>query len=98
MLKNGQACTKHWVNFLQKKLCMTGPGPRPKRYKTFYDNFEGKSIRFKWLLTQMLLKNNITARFKKCLNSNTYSYLDTSSGQSSNLHLSVVHFFNTSVN
>ncbi len=28
----------------------------------------------------------------------TYAYLETSSGQSSNLYLNVVHFFNTSVN
>jgi hypothetical protein len=33
-----------------------------------------------------------------CLNSNIYSYLETSGGQSSNLYLNVVHFFNTSVN
>ncbi len=33
-----------------------------------------------------------------CLNTNIFSYLDTSVGQSSNLYLNVVHFFNTSVN
>ncbi len=33
-----------------------------------------------------------------CLNTNIYSYLETSDGQSSNLYLNVVHFFNTSVN
>ncbi len=33
-----------------------------------------------------------------CLNTNIYSYLETSGGQSSNLYLNVVHFFNTSVN
>ncbi len=32
-----------------------------------------------------------------CLNTNIYSYLETSGGQS-NLYLNVVHFFNTSVN
>jgi hypothetical protein len=32
-----------------------------------------------------------------CLNINIYSYLETSGGQSSNLYLNVVHFFNTSV-
>ncbi len=32
------------------------------------------------------------------LNTNTYSYLETSGGQSSNLYLNVTHFFNTSVN
>ena len=44
---------------------------------------------------------NGTACFKNtnsCLNTNIYSYLGTSGGQSSNLYLNVVHFFNTSVN
>ncbi len=33
-----------------------------------------------------------------CLNTNIYSYLETSGGQGLNLYLNVVHFFNTSVN
>jgi hypothetical protein len=33
-----------------------------------------------------------------CLNTNIYSNLESSGGQSSNLYLNVVHFFNTSVN
>ncbi len=32
------------------------------------------------------------------LNTNIYSYLETSGGQSYNIYLNVVHFFNTSVN
>jgi len=32
------------------------------------------------------------------LNIKIYPYIETSGGQSSNLHLNVVHFFNTSVN
>ncbi len=32
------------------------------------------------------------------LNTNIYSYLETSGGKSYNLYLNVVHFFNTSVN
>ncbi len=32
-----------------------------------------------------------------CLNTNIYSYLDTSGGQSSNPYLNAVHFFNTRV-
>jgi hypothetical protein len=32
-----------------------------------------------------------------CLNTNIYSYLQISGGQSPNLYLNVVHFFNTSV-
>ncbi len=34
----------------------------------------------------------------KNVNTNIYSYLETSGGQSSNLYLKVVHFFNTAVN
>jgi hypothetical protein len=33
-----------------------------------------------------------------CLNTNIYSYLETSGGQSYNLYLNVVHFFNASLN
>ncbi len=33
-----------------------------------------------------------------CLYTNIDSYLETSGGQSTNLYLNVVHFFNTSVN
>jgi len=33
-----------------------------------------------------------------CLSTNIYSYLETSGGQSSNIQLNVVHFFNASVN
>jgi hypothetical protein len=32
------------------------------------------------------------------LNTNIYSYLETSGGQHYNLYLNVVHFFNTNVN
>jgi hypothetical protein len=32
------------------------------------------------------------------LNTNIYSYLETSGGQSTNLYLYEVHFFNTGVN
>jgi hypothetical protein len=32
------------------------------------------------------------------LNTNIYSYLQTSDGQTSNLYLNVAHFFNTGVN
>jgi hypothetical protein len=33
-----------------------------------------------------------------CLNTNFYSYLETSDGQSYDLYLNVVHFLNTSLN
>ncbi len=45
--------------------------------------------------------NNRIECFKNvnnCLNTNIYSYLETTGGQSFNIYLNVVHFFNTSVN
>ncbi len=47
------------------------------------------------------VSDNGTARLKNVnnyLKTNIYSYLETSGGQSSNLYLNVVHFFNTSFN
>jgi len=44
-------------------------------------------------MEQCALKN-----VNNCLNTNIYSYLETSGGQSYNLYLNVVHVFNTSVN
>jgi hypothetical protein len=44
-------------------------------------------------MEQHTLKN-----VNNCLNTNIYSYLETSGGQSSNLYLNVVNFLNTSVN
>jgi len=41
-------------------------------------------------MEQLALKN-----VNNCMNINTYSYLETSGGQSSNPYLNVVHFLNT---
>jgi hypothetical protein len=43
-------------------------------------------------MEQRALKN-----VNNCLNTIISSYLETTGGQSSNQHLNVVHFFNTSV-
>ncbi len=61
-----------------------------------------KSLEIKWwhqayIITQF----NGTECFKNvnnCLNTNIYSYLETSGSQSSNLYLKAAHFFNSSVN
>ena len=45
------------------------------------------------LMEQHTLKN-----VNNYLNTNIYSYLETSGGQNYNQYLNVVHFFNTSVN
>jgi len=44
-------------------------------------------------MEQHTLKN-----VNNCLNTNNYSYLETSGGQSSNPYLNIVHFFNARVN
>ncbi len=46
----------------------------------------------------MLMEQHSLKNVNNCLNANIYSYLETSGGQSSNLFLNGVHFFNTSVN
>jgi hypothetical protein len=50
----------------------------------------------------MVLIANGATRLKKCKKifeyQHIYSYLETSGGQSSNLYLNVVQFFNASVN
>ena len=44
-------------------------------------------------MEQHALKN-----VNSCMNTNIYSYLETSGDQSSNLYLNVVHLFNAGVN
>jgi hypothetical protein len=53
------------------------------------------------LLTQEKVAAKEERTLKKvnnCLNTNIYSYLETSGGKSFNPYLNVVHVFNTSVN
>jgi hypothetical protein len=45
-----------------------------------------------------LMEEHILRSVNNCLNTNIYSYLETSAGQSSNLYLNDVHCFNTSLN
>ncbi len=44
-----------------------------------------------------LMEQHTFKNVNNYLNTNIYSYLETSAGPSSNLYLNVVHFFNTSV-
>jgi hypothetical protein len=46
----------------------------------------------------MAMEQRTLENVNNSLNTNIYSYLDTSGGQSSNLYLYVVHFYDTSVN
>jgi hypothetical protein len=48
-----------------------------------------------WLIS---MEQHAFKNVNDCLNNNIYFYLETSGGQSSNLYLNVVNFFNTSVN
>jgi hypothetical protein len=58
-------------------------------------------ILYLWSNYFVQFSRNVTAYFKNvnnCLNTNIYSYLETSGGQIYNLYLNIVHFFNASVN
>ncbi len=47
-----------------------------------------------WIRTRDLAMEQRTLKIiNNCLNTNIYSYLETSGGQSYNLYLNVVHFF-----
>ncbi len=46
----------------------------------------------------MAMEERTLRNVNNYLNTNIYSYLETSGGQSYNLYLKVAHFFNTSVN
>jgi hypothetical protein len=52
----------------------------------------------KFLISTLQWNGMALKNVNNCLNTNIYSYLETSGGQSSNLYLNVVHFFNASVN
>jgi hypothetical protein len=44
-----------------------------------------------------LMEQNTLKNINNCSNTNIYSYLETSGGQSCNLYVNVVYFFNTIV-
>jgi hypothetical protein len=46
----------------------------------------------------MIIKQHSLRNVSDCLNTNIYSYLEPSGGQSYNLYLKVIPFLNTSVN
>ncbi len=54
--------------------------------------------RFSVQTLNITMEHHTLKSVNNCLNANIYSYLETSGGQSSNLYLNVVHFFNTTVN
>jgi hypothetical protein len=53
----------------------------------------------KWVfnLQSQPMEQHALKNVTNCFNTSIYSYLETSGGQSFNLHLNVVHFFNASV-
>ncbi len=55
------------------------------------------SYKISWVLITKM-EERALKNVNNYLNTNIYSYLETSGGQSSNLYLNVVQFFNTSVN
>jgi hypothetical protein len=53
------------------------------------------NIFFSRLLNGFSMEQHALKSVNSCLNTNIYSYLETSVGQSSNPYLNVVHFLNT---
>jgi hypothetical protein len=87
------------VNLLQNFFIVLTPGENV--IKLFLNHVVCESKKLKRLslssfkvtpMEQHALKN-----VNNCLNTNNYSYLETSGVQSSDPYLNVVHFFNTSV-
>ncbi len=66
-----------------------------------YNNFRKPTKcndKFLWqVIHKRPMEQHTLKNFNNCLNTNIYSYLETSGGQSSNACLNVVHFFNTRV-
>jgi len=65
----------------------------------FTDNlitFDGVTMTSKFAFSWM--EQRALKIVNNCLNTNFYSYLETSGGQSYDLYLNVVHFMNTSLN
>jgi hypothetical protein len=60
-------------------------------------SFDSSEIQ-KELSTFEATEQHALKNVNNCLNTNIYSYLETSGGKSSNLYLNVAHFFNASVN
>jgi len=75
------------------KLCAAVLTPVGKHFFVLFLAVVGQDPAENFVMEQCDLKN-----VNNYLNTNISSYLETSSGQSSNLYLNVVHFFNTSVN
>jgi len=61
---------------------------------------QNKLYHFSWAYfrASVAMEEHTLKIVNNCWNTNIYSYLETSGGQTSNLYLNVVHFFNTSVN
>ncbi len=57
-----------------------------------------KTAQLKFVNSAQTMEQNALKNVNICLSTNIYFYLQTSDGQSSNLYLNAVHFFNTSVN
>ncbi len=56
------------------------------------------SVKEKYIEVSITMEQRTLKIVNNCLNTNIYSYLETSGGQSYNLYLNVAQFFNTSLN
>ncbi len=65
--------------------------------ESIHRNFTWYIIKL-WVKHISIMEEHTLKNVNNCLNTNIYSYLETSVGQSSNIYINVVHFFNTRVN
>ncbi len=67
-------------------------------FKILLENLSTVFSNLKQQIFNIEMEQHALKNVNNCLITNIYSYSDTSGGQSSNLYLNAVHFFNTSVN
>ncbi len=77
---------KVWLDFKTIKFYLINQPPIYRDNQAIY-----------WVKHAHLVEQRAFKNVNNCLNTNIYSYLETSCGQNSNLYLNIVHFFDTSV-
>jgi hypothetical protein len=75
-----------WVSWVTAKMIQNN-------FLTWNDFFFSReNFHQNFFKNQVIMEQRILKNVNNCLNTNIYSYLETSGGQSSNLNFNVVHF------
>ncbi len=92
---NRRACIRHLckkTNVLRCHRCLINTGVEKMNINMF-ENFDHQMPLSKRKCWYSNNGTNALTNVNNCLNTNIYSYIETSGGQSSNPYLNVVHFF-----